>query len=265
MSHTQTPVGPEGGIGHTADPPNDQGSAPEVSAPVRPSEASTQRHRVRSLVVGCIVCVLAVVMLAGSGWAFWMDRFDRDASGFVSIGTTREFQTETYGIVSDLRGDIPGWVASWLYGSQVMGTARARVTPLTDKPVFVGIARSDDVSRYLAGTEYATIESWSTGALATHSGAAPSDPPARASIWVASTQGTGEQTLLWKPRAFGDWNVVVMNADASAGVGARGRVAAEVPMLPWFAGGLLVAAALFAFIGLRVVLPAVRRDHPERT
>lgn len=264
MSHTQTPVGPEGGIGHTGDPPIDQGSAPEVSAPVRPSDVSTERHRVGSLVAGCIVCGLAVVMLAGSGWAFWMDRVDRDASGFVSIGTTREFRTETYGIVSDVRGDIPGWVASWLYGSQVLGTARARVTPLTDKPVFVGIARADDASRYLADTEYATIESWQTGALTTHSGNAPSDPPAQASIWVASTQGTGEQTLLWKPRT-GDWSVVVMNADASAGVGARGRIAADVPMLPWIAGGFLLATAVLAFIGLRVLLPAIRRDHPQTT
>ena len=104
--HT-TPVGPEGGIGHTGDPPTDQGSAPELSGPVGPSVGRIPRHRVGSLVAGSIVCALAVVMLAGSGWALWMDRVDRDASGFVPIGTTSELRTETYAIVSDVHGDAP--------------------------------------------------------------------------------------------------------------------------------------------------------------
>jgi hypothetical protein len=186
--------------------------------------------------------VLAVVFFAGGGWALWKDRMDRD-SGLVSIGTT-SLHTETSAIVAKLRGDGP----SWLYGSTVLGNSRVRVTSETERPVFVGIARTADISRYLDGAGYATIAHLATNDLTTHPGRAVSTPPSRASIWAASTEGTGEQTLRWKPRG-GDWSIVLMNADASAGVSVRGDASAKMPLLPWLAAGLLVAAAALAFIG----------------
>ena len=81
------------------------------------------------LVTGCILGVFAVVLLAGGGWALWKDRMDRDADGFVSIGTT-DLRTETYALVGDLRGAGP----SWLWGSTVMGDERVRATSLSDRP-----------------------------------------------------------------------------------------------------------------------------------
>jgi hypothetical protein len=183
-----------------------------------------------------------------------MDRIDRDDGGFISTGTT-ELDTETYAIISELRGDGP----DWLYGSTLLGEARVRVTPLTEQPVFIGIARTDDVSRYLDGTEHATIEHLATGDLTTDAGGAPSALPGQQTIWEASTEGTGEQTLLWEPRD-GDWSIVLMNTDASAGVTVRGDLSAEFPPLPWVAAGLLIAGAVLALVAGWLLMRGLRRE-----
>ena len=99
-----------------------------------------------SLVAGSILCVIALAFLAGGAWALWNDRVERDGSGFVPIGTT-DLRTGTYAIVGDLRGDGPGW----LYGSTVLGDERVRATSQAEQPLFIGIARKDDVFRYLGG------------------------------------------------------------------------------------------------------------------
>lgn len=218
--------------------------------------ARPARRHLPSLVTGIIVCVLAAVMLAGGIWALWVDRADRDARGFVTIQTTR-LRTGTSAVVSDLKGDGP----SWLYGSTVLGTARFRATSRSGHPLFMGIARTSDVSRYLHGAGHATIGHLETGELTTHPGHALSTPPAQVSIWARSTQGTGEQQLLWKQR-HGDWSIVLTNADASAGVALRGDVSAKAPLLPWMAGGLLLATAVFALVGAWLLVRGIRRE-PE--
>jgi hypothetical protein len=215
----------------------------------------TRRPRVVSLVSASILCVVALVLLAGGGWALWKDRGDRDSKGFVTFGST-ELRTEQYAIVGDLRGDGP----SWLYGSTVLGDARVRATSQAEQPLFIGIARKDEVFRYLRGAGYATIDGFEVRADTTHAGGAPSRPPSRESIWAASTLGTGRQTLLWMPRA-GDWSVVFMNADASANVDVRADASAKLPVLPWLAGGFLIIGGVAGFIGAWVLARAVRREY----
>jgi hypothetical protein len=221
------------------------------------------RPRAGLLVAAAIILLLGLAMLAGGGWGMWKDRVDRDG-GFVAIGTT-ELHSETYAIISELRGDGP----DWLYGSRVLGDARVRATSLSDRPIFIGIARTDDVNRYLDGVGYGTIEHLATGELSTtQAGGAPSSPPGKALNWAASAEGTGEQTLVWEPRD-GDWSIVLMNVDASAGVDLEGDLSAEFPPLPWLAGGLLIAGAILAILGgslvVRAMPPAGTRGRVDAT
>jgi hypothetical protein len=212
-------------------------------APIAERASGSGRRRVGSLVAGSVVGVFAVVFLAAGGWALWEDRIDRDSSGFVPIGTT-SLRTETYAIVGDLHGAGP----SWLWESDVFGDTRVRATSDSQQPLFIGIARTDDLFHYLGGAGYATIDSFEVRADTTHSGGPPSGPPAREPIWAASTQGSGQQTLRWDSRA-GDWSIVFMNADAGSGVALHGDAGGQFPMLPWVAVGLLVIGAASAFIG----------------
>ena len=211
------------------------------------------RHRVASLVGGSIAGVLALGLLGTGLWALTTDRLGRDSQGYLSIASTQQLQTGTYALVAELRGDGPGW----LYGSTVMGDARVRATSQTGRPLFVGIARSGDISRYLAGTGYATIEHLASGAVTTHAGGAPPGPPAQASIWAASTTGAGEQALQWTQRD-GDWSILLANADGSGGVAVRGDVSAKVPILLWLALGLLLAAAGLGAVGGWLLLRSIR-------
>ena len=195
--------------------------------------------------------MIALVFVGGGGWALWKDRVDRDGKGFVSLGTT-ELRTAQYAIVGDLKGDGPGW----LYGSRVLGEARVHATSRAGGPLFIGIARKGDVTRYLRGVGYASIYSFEVSSKNTHPGAAPAGRPSGESIWATSTEGTGQQTLRWSPRS-GDWSIVFMNADAAADVDVRGGASARLPVLPWLAGGLLVIGA-GGFLGSWVLLRGLR-------
>jgi hypothetical protein len=240
MSRTQTPVGP--GRRHEV-----------LNDPHGRSQGGRTGRRWLSLIVGGILSAVALVFVAGGGLALWKDRVDRDGQGFVSFGT-EQLRTGQYAIVGELRGDGP----RWLYGSTVLGDARIRATSGSEEPLFVGIARKDDVLRYLHGAGYATIYGFEVTADTTHPGEAPSGPPASESIWAASTQGDGQQSLWWTPRD-GVWSVVFMNADAGAEVDVRGDASAKLPALPWIAGGLLTLGAVSGLVGSWVLVRAGRR------
>jgi hypothetical protein len=184
----------------------------------------------------------AAVMLTAGGWALWQDRVNRDSGGFVTIGSN-ELRTDTFALTSPLHGDGP----RWFYGPTVFGDVRIRGTSQSKGPIFIGVARTRDATQYLAGAGYATIQHLATGNVTSHSGGAQSTPPTQTSIWDASVQGTGEQTLVWDTRE-GDWSVVIMNADASAGVAVNGDIGAKFPPLPWVAAGLLGIGLILALI-----------------
>jgi hypothetical protein len=81
--------------------------------------------------------------------------------------------------------------------------------------------------------------------------------PAAQRFWVASAHGGGRQTVTWSVRR-GDWSIVVMNADGTAGVDAGVSAGARLPFLAalgWSAVGggllLLVVAGGLMYVGLR--------------
>ena len=253
MNQTGTSVGPDGPASQDDGTSRSQISPGELSPqPARPSARSRQ-PRVAWVLCATIVGLLGVAMLAGGSWGFWKDRVDRH-SGFISIGSS-DLHTDTYAITAELKGDGP----SWIYSSKLLGDARVRATSLSEHPMFVGVAPKRDVDRYLDGVAYGTIKHLVTGELSTtREGRAPSGPPESALAWTAATQGAGEQTLVWKPRD-GDWSIVLMNADASAGIDLEGDLGAKFPPLPWVAGGLLIAGAVLGALGAWIIVREIRR------
>jgi hypothetical protein len=59
-------------------------------------------------------------------------------------------------------------------------------------------------------------------------------------IWLDRSIGTGTRTVTW-PLVDGDWVIVVMRADGSAGVSVSVRTGASAPALGWIAGGMMLA------------------------
>ena len=75
---------------------------------------------------------------------------------------------------------------------------------------------------------------------------------------MAQVSGSGEQTLEWEPED-GDWQLVLMNADASRGVSSELAIGAELDSVLWIGIGLLVAGALLAALAALAISAGIRR------
>lgn len=85
--------------------------------------------------------------------------------------------------------------------------------------VFLGVARAEDVQKYLTGVPYDAGTELSNGAFQTNSVPGlrlPAPPPAAEQFWVAQATGAPAD-LAWSPSYRGDV-FVAMNADGSAPV-----------------------------------------------
>jgi len=142
----------------------------------------------------------------------------------------------------------------------LLGKVRVRVDSV--RPIFVGIGREQAVDSYLAGVAHTqgTRFDARNKDFRTFAGGAPGSLPAKLPIWAASATGTGPQTLTWSPQ-HGNWRVVVMNANGSAGVGADVRVGARLPHLETISIAVLGAGLVLLMLGGGAMYLVVRRRH----
>jgi len=215
--------------------------------------------RIASIIAAAVAGLLSLGLLAAGGALLWGDS-KKDEQGYVSTSTER-FETSTYALATDnLDLDLDG--LDEVIDQDRYGKIRLKVDPRADTPVFVGIAPTRDVTRYLAGTSHTLVTDVSypdfDADYTPQPGSDRPAAPATKDFWAASAHGTGRQTLTWDVED-GDWSIVVMNDDASRTVDADISAGAELPFLSSL-GWVLTIAGLFALAlaaGLTVV--AVRR------
>jgi hypothetical protein len=210
------------------------------------------------MVAAGLAGLLALGLLAAGGLLLWGDS-KTDEQGFLNTSTER-FATNTYALSTDsLDVDLDG--ADWIVSRDRFGKVRLTVDGNAGKPVFAGIAPTRDVERYLRGTRHELVTDLEyTPFRADYRRVAGDRRPAKPAsrdFWDESVGGTGPQTLTWDVED-GDWSVVVMNADASAGVDADVKAGTKVDFLDSAGWGALIAglavlsvAALLAFLGIR--------------
>ena len=147
---------------------------------------------------------------------------------------------------------ISSEVPSFLYGRDWLGNVRIRGQSANpNQPLFIGIARKDDVDHYLAGVAHSDVVDVSANPFGTsyrpsyraRPGGKPATPPERARFWVARVAGRGSQAITWSVKQ-GRWAVVVMRPDGSRGVSADLAAGAKLPALLWASIGLLVIGML---------------------
>jgi hypothetical protein len=204
--------------------------------------------RIAAVVGGGLLVLVSLGFLVAGGAGLWAEG-QKDDQGYVST-RTEHFQTRTAALrTKNLDVDLGGTAS--VLESDVYGKVRLRVTPRAGKDVFVGIARTRDVTRYLRGTAHATVTDLDYHPFdvdyATSRGARHAAAPAAQRIWAAEAHGRGAQTLTWDV-ADGDWSVVVMNADGSPGVDADVRAGANVPWLDEVAWGAIGIGAVLLVI-----------------
>ena len=268
--------GPEGTLDRSGDPPTPpppvaDDSAPGMSPP--PTGANTPAGkgwtsgRIVSLVAGCVLALTAAgIGIPGVALAV-ADQTARDDAGFLMTPSER-FSSDSYAIVSqdlDMHADAPPDLTPDVF----LGDARLRAEAATGDEVFIGLGPASDVRDYLAQVNHSTVLEIVDGepVMRNTDGGAPAAPPTAQSFWVASASGAGTQVVTWPPES-GDWAVVVMNSDATAGIDVDVSVGAEVPALPWIIGILLSLAGTLSVVAvLLVVLPlrAVSREPTQRT
>jgi len=153
----------------------------------------------------------------------WIHRADIGSAGYMVTGSHR-VQAVTHAFASqDLDLDVD---FDWLLDRG----PRLRVEAESGEPVFIGIARSEDVDRHLAGVAYDEVTELDLGGFSLtterHPGTIEPAAPASQAFWEASVQGSGPQTLAWDG-GYGQWSVVVMNTDGSRGVDAEVELGAH--------------------------------------
>ena len=204
-----------------------------------------------------IVLVAGAVVLAGVALT-WAHATQRDDDGYFSTSSER-LDTATPVIISDeLDLGVSPSDTRW-FDAGDLATVRIDVEGVGESPAFVGIGPAADVAAYLDGVAQAQIEDIEVDPFRVEyqfrEGADQADPPTEQDFWVA--QGTDGEPLVWDLES-GDWVVVVMNADGSAGVSVDAAVAAKVDWLLPLGIGLLIGGFVFLVGGaLLVVFGAV--------
>jgi hypothetical protein len=229
--------------------PVQEAAVAEAAAPARKWTVG----RIVAIVAGCILALIALGLLAGGVTGVVYDQTQRNADGFL-MSPSEEFDTGTFALVSetlDVGTEVPQWVIDTLIGT-------VRIESESELPVFVGIAEEADAEAYLGDVRRAVVTDVGDPDYAIRRGGAPESPPGMQTFWVASTTGTGKQVLDWDVED-GDWVIVAMNADGSAGVTTELRVGAEVDPLIWIALGVLLAGVLVGVGAAALIYVGSRR------
>jgi hypothetical protein len=218
--------------------------------------------RIAAVVIGAVLGLTSLGLLAAGGTGLVVDHVARH-DGYLTT-STRSAQTPGYALISEKVDLGPANVrAGW---TDVVGTIRVRAASNDPaKPVFVGIARTEDVARYLDGVAYSTLRPDGSGTSRDHAGGPLTTTPAAANIWVASSSGGGQQTLTWRPHG-GNWTLVLANADGSAGVAVGADLGATVPHLgTWSAIALSVGGVFLVGGVLLIAIPIARQRTVRRS
>lgn len=245
-----------------ATPPDAPAQAPPLAPPAARTDDGWNGGRVVGLVFASIGGLIGAGLLLGGLALIAVHAFVRDDDGFYTVGESLE--ARSYAIATD-KVDLGAGPADPA-PSDALGTIRVSARSTTRKPIFVGIARTQDVERYLRGVGHAKLTGWS-GASPDYDyyrGSAPRARPGSLHIWVARSQGPGKRTVDWDSQA-GIWSVVIMNSDGSRGVSVHAEVGAQLGWLIWVAVGLAIVGLVLLIVAILLVVHISRRASRAST
>jgi hypothetical protein len=218
--------------------------------------------RIALVVTGAITALFASALILGGGLALYGE-VEKNDDGYLTTDAHR-FSADTRALATEnLDADLDG--GDWVVEPGDLGKVRLEAESRDGKPLFVGIARTTDVERYLNGVPHTTVHDVEAGPFDSfdadytrHAGNGRPASPEHADIWAASNQGSGLQTVDWEIED-GDWSVVVMNADGSLGVDADISAGADVPFLNELGWTALGSGSFALILGIGLIVLAIRR------
>ena len=243
---------------------SDTGPEPRLFEPAAVAESAVAEPapkrkwtagRIVAIVAGSILALISLGLLAGGVTGMVYDLTQRDSDGFL-MSPSEQFDTASYALVSetlDVDADVPQWVIDKLIGT-------VRIESESEQSVFIGIAAESDADSYVGDVRRAVVTDIDDPDYSPRPGGPPASPPTEETFWVASTSGAGDQVLDWDVED-GDWVIVVMNPDGSAGVTADLRIGAEVDPLIWIALGVLLGGVLLGLGAAALIYVGSRRPR----
>ena len=234
----------------------------QTSSTAMPASSRLVAGRVLGVIAASLALLAGLAALAAGGAALVFDQTQRDANGYL-MSNTRAFSTPTFALVSD--SYRTGAAGDRFVARDMLGTVRVRTEGAGR--LFVGIGPAAAVDSYLAGVrrEVATRFDAAHSDFRVQQGGAPATAPTAKHFWVARSLGTGTQTLSWSP-AGGDWRIVVMNANGTAGVHTDLAVGARFPHLLGIGFGAIGVALGLLLVGGIGMYAALRpRGKTPRT
>ncbi|WP_298585695.1 DUF4389 domain-containing protein [uncultured Kocuria sp.] len=250
-------------------------NAHPVTHPPRPAGRHGAPRRTRPgqwvlLVLGAVLTALGLgalvsgLVLAGAAAA-------QQDGRFLTTSPDRH-QTITYALVGPPAVlDVGDAQISPVPFLDQLGRVQVRVTAADpEQEIFVGVAGTGDVDRYLDGVAHAELGRATESGDDTASrvpGERVPDRPGNQTFWADSDQGTGTRELTLDLRS-GSWTLVVMNADATRPVWADLQLGARSELLGPLAGGQLVGGLVGLVLGVPLLLlgaAGLGRDIDPRT
>jgi hypothetical protein len=207
------------------------------------------------IVIGIIVAVLGALTATAGGALAGV--FGRDGTVTSQPG---QIATPGRAIVAKFDDLASGYDLKAIPGNPRITVSATGGT----RELFIGVGPAAEVDRYLSGRPYDEVTDLEFDPFRfdrrSHNGIGDLPPPGQQSFWVVRSSST-DPSMLWKA-TNGSYRIVIMNADASAGVDSRVRLAVTLPHLFGIAIALLVTGAICFVGGIALVVVGARRRHP---
>jgi hypothetical protein len=250
-------------------PPTTPPTATPSTRATPPSRRPWSAGRTVLVIAGSLLTLVALATLAGGGVALWADQ-QRGSDGYFTAGPGR-FSTDTQAIaVHSVHVQVSGPdTLTGLYDQDSLGDLRIQLrSDDPDASLFVGVGPADDVAAYLDPVTHDEVANFDTGPFqvdySRHDGGQTVADPAAQTFWAASDAGPGPRTLTW-PVTSGDWAVVIMNTDTSAGVRAEVTTGATMPILGTAAVIALTTGGLLLVGGVVMIVAPITTRRPRRS
>jgi hypothetical protein len=217
---------------------------------------SPSTGRIVTLISGAVLALLGLGLAASGGVLLATDSGFADADGFVTTPRATGISTSGAALVTEPM-QFDELEDNWPFDEPLR--IRATVDE-SDQPLFIGVARAEEVERALAGVSIARLsqlDGWGRQTIDPRSGGDLGSSPAAAMEWEASAVGSGEQQLTWEPRD-GEWVGVLMNADGSEGIDANVRLGVDLPFLTELGWGLLTIGILVSLVAAALIIWGAR-------
>jgi len=214
--------------------------------------------RILAIVFGSLAILIGLGVLTAASGVLFVNAL-RDDDGYITSPTER-LAGNGFAVVSEevqIEGPIPG---------DDLVDIRIQVESADARGLFVGVARTDDVDRYLRDVpvdivrdvDFDNLDGPDLGVTTTpRPGTRAPAPPVAQNFWEVSTAGVGTQTLDWSLES-GNWTFVVMRPTGARGVEAEIELGVGFPSLLWIGVGIMIVGALFLIGGIVLLVLGIR-------